>query len=180
MNSETFRSRVSALIKKSRKALRLYSSMGRLQSHEHSELSEMQIREWQEVNSELSEQLSSALESRYTRRLASNVFLLRDRFYSRWRETEAEAHLKQRELISASEKGEFIKATLLGRELVVLKARKQACQAAHNELQELIERSKLTPPQVQHQEDSGKQQKDKGKPVKSAVVIPLRRKDGSS
>jgi hypothetical protein len=79
--------------------------------------------------------------------LAGEVVTVRDRFYHEWRNSEAEVHLKQGELLSAAEKADFIRCAILGRALVVLRAREQAAQAAHHELQELVEKSRIDPRQ---------------------------------
>lgn len=50
MDRDTFRSRVVKLIQKSKKALRLYTSMSRLNTGEASELADKQLDEWKSVN----------------------------------------------------------------------------------------------------------------------------------
>ena len=148
MQGETFRGRVARLIQRSRKALRLYSSIGRTPFDqdrvEHSrELSELQLGQWKEINAELARELTSALERPNQRGLPNEVAALRDRFYGEWRMAEAELHEQQRALIASAEHGDFIRATHLGQRLVVLKARVQATQAAHHELSDLSDKSKL-------------------------------------
>lgn len=142
MEGETFRSRVARLIQRSRKALRLYSSIGRAPADQGRELSELQLGQWKEVNAELARDLTTALERPNQRGLASEVAELRDRFYGEWRMAEAELHEQQRGLIAAAEHGDFIRATHLSQRLVVLKARVQATQAAHHELSELSDKSR--------------------------------------
>ena len=149
MQGETFRSRVARLIQRSRKALRLYSSIGRTpfdqdKFEQNRELSELQLGQWKEINAELARELTGALERPNQRGLPNEVAALRDRFYGEWRMAEAELHEQQRALIAAAEHGDFIRATHLGQRLVVLKARVQATQAAHHELSDLSEKSRLS------------------------------------
>jgi hypothetical protein len=79
------------------------------------------------------------------RETAGDVGALRDRFHVAWRSNEAALHGRQQELISAAEKGDFIKAALVARELVTLRARVQASQAAFFELDLLVGQGRNTP-----------------------------------
>jgi hypothetical protein len=128
--------------------------MGRVGGTTQSELNEMQVEQWKEVNADLLRQISVAMESPNARALVADIFTLRDRFHAAWRAAEAEVHIKRRDLISAAENGDFIKAAVLGRELVLLKAREQAAQAAHHELQEVLTRSRVAQPTIELSQDS--------------------------
>jgi hypothetical protein len=150
MESESFRSRVVALIQKSRRALRLYSHNGaqgivRVDGAS-GELSAAQVSEWREMNGFLLKKLTEAAESPNTKKLVYDVFALRNEFQTLWRGSEGELVQLQRELISAAERGDFIKASGLAVSLVSLKARVQAGQAAHHELDLLIKRSRVVRP----------------------------------
>lgn len=149
MDGQTFRSRVIELLQKSKKAVRVYTSMGRAVSSEQSYYSELQVREWKSVNADLLKSLTGAAEADNHRELSSKIFSLRDRYYNDWRLTESELHDKQKALIMAAENGDYIKATLLGQQLVSLKARLQATQAAHHELQDVINKSGITQPVIE-------------------------------
>ncbi len=150
MESETFRTRVMALIQKSRRALRLYSSAGTagLVKGEGAspELSSVQVSEWREVNNLLLRKLSEASESPNNKSLVYDIFALRNEFQGLWRGSEAEMATYQRELIDCSERGDFVRATVLATNLVSLKARVQAGQAVHHELDLLIRKSRLVRP----------------------------------
>lgn len=146
MEQHTFRSRLAHLMQKCRKALRLYSSVKQLDNGEASDLSELQVLEWRQVNAELLRQLSVALSNPNIKTLTNDVFLLRDRFQAEWRMAETEQHGKQAQLLAVAEKGDFIRAAVLCRELVTVKARTQAAQAAYHELQELLLQAKVAPP----------------------------------
>lgn len=150
MESETFRSRVVALIQKSRRALRLYSHAGgqglsRVEGLTP-ELSANQVSEWRDVNSMLLRKLSESADSPSTKKLVYDVFALRNEFQTLWRTSESELVQQQTELIEASQRGDFIKASSLAVSLVSLKARVQAGQAAHHELDVLIRRSRVVRP----------------------------------
>lgn len=150
MESESFRSRLLAVIQKSRRALRLYNNTGsqsiaRLEGTSP-ELSAAQVAEWREMNSLLLRKLTESAESPSTKKLVYDVFALRNEFQSLWRTSESEMVQLQRELIASGERGDFIKASTLAIKLVSLKARVQAGQAAHHELDLLIKRSRVVRP----------------------------------
>lgn len=171
MDNSTFRLRLVQLMKKSRKALRLYSSVGvvggaagslagnlgteslragmggsgpsdRGLQRSSTELSELQVAEWRDVNSELLRALSATASVVALRRVINEVVVLRDRFHAEWRSLESRVYQDQRALIDAATHGDFIRAALLGRTLVACKARMQACHAAYEELQDLASFSK--------------------------------------
>ncbi len=149
MENQTFRSRLVELIQKSRKAMRLYSSMGRTlvrpgETRAAAEFADVQTNEWRGVNAELVKRLSFLVELPQTKMLISDVLALRDQLYSDFRINEADLRTKQRDLIFSSEHGDFIKAALLSRDLVVLKAKVQATQAAHHELDAVVRKSKIS------------------------------------
>lgn len=145
MDSPTLRSRVIKLTHKSRKALRLYSSIAR----SGSEASELQLQQWREVNSDLLKHLTELLEQRNQRILAAGIVAVRDRFYAEWRSNESELHRRHKEITLVVEHSDFVRASNLSRKLIQLKARVEATQAAHHELQELIEQSRLKNPAIE-------------------------------
>jgi hypothetical protein len=157
MEAESFRSRVVALIQKSRRALRLYAhngthSMVRVEGAT-AELSAAQVAEWREVNGLLLKKLTEAADSPNTKKLVYDVFALRNEFQTLWRGAESELVQMQRELIATAERGDFIKASGLAITLVSLKARVQAGQAVHHELDLLIKRSRVVRPAAELSED---------------------------
>lgn len=158
MESESFRSRIVALIQKSRRALRLYTnSTGQVMARVEGstpELSAAQVAEWRDVNGLLLRKLSLAAESPSTKKVVHDVFALRNEFQSMWRTSESELVTQQRELVAAAERGDFIKASGLAVSLVSLKARVQAGQAAHHELDILIKRSRVVRPAAELTEES--------------------------
>jgi hypothetical protein len=70
------------------------------------------------------------------------LFALRNRFQEQMRVSEADLVARQKELIGCSQQGDFIRAATLATQLVRLKARMQAEQAAHHELLGLLKRSR--------------------------------------
>lgn len=158
MESESFVSRVMALIQKSRRALRLYSTAGNgsftRAEGSVSDLPAVQVAQWREVNGLLLRKLTEAAESANTKKIIYDVFALRSEFQTLWRTTESELVQSQKELIASSESGDFIRAATLATSLVSLKARLQAGQAAHHELDILIKRSKVVRPAAELSEES--------------------------
>lgn len=172
MENLTFRSRLGHLLQKSRKALRLYSSLGKKRGDKASELNEAQIAEWRSVNSELHRALAAALDQPHHKHLVSEVFGLKERFFGEWKTSEADLHQKQRELMESSEAGDFIRAAVLSSELVTLKARSQAAQAAHHELGEVVDKSRVSQPAIELSETIDPRAMAK---PQMAKVIPIRR-----
>lgn len=102
----------------------------------------MQATQWRDITADLLKDLSSAAQKNQSvKNLSAEIFTIRDKFNSIWRSVEAEMHLKHKELISLSESGDFVKAAIVSSGLVSAKARYQASQAAHHELEELIKSS---------------------------------------
>ena len=174
MESDTFRSRLSKLALKSRKALQLYSTVGKSKDTPSAEITEKQVGEWKKVNAALYQQLTNALDSSNSKKLISDIFAIRDRFYSEWRSAESGLHVKQKELVQSAEHGDFAKSTLLSHELVTLKARVQASQAAHHEIQTVLKQSRVSLPTIELSTEEIVEEF----PVQrgtSKTVIPLRR-----
>ena len=142
MDKETFFQRLASLLQKSRKAQRLYSNMGRVSS-DASPYSETQIEEWRAISSDIVRQLSAVIDRPYSKTIVSDVVAIRDNFYHVWRSSESALHKMQRDLISSSERGDFVKAVSLAEEAVGLKARVQAAHAAHHEFSEILRGSKV-------------------------------------
>jgi len=157
MENPTFRSRLSQLMQKSRKALRLYSSMsvgnGAINSarvgSESGEFSDLQVMEWREVNSELLKALTVAVGSPTSKRVVADVFALRDRFHAEWRAQETEQHQGQSALVLAAQQGDFVRAAVVSRSLVICKARMQACHAAYQELHDVLTQSRIPTPAIE-------------------------------
>lgn len=177
-----FRSRLVQLMQRSRKALRLYSSVERVAGDNTSELADLQVSEWRRVNAELLKELNLAIGHPNQKRMVSEVFGIRDQFYGEWKLAEAEMHQKQNFLLESSENGDFVRASVLARELVTLKARTQACQAAHHEVQEVIQKSRVSQPRgedtgepVQPEKERTPEPRAAKEEIRVAKVIPLRK-----
>ncbi len=144
MEEQTFRSRLLELLQRSRKAMRLYASMGKSHARQPNEFSEMQAAAWQETNAELVRRLSALLDAPHSKRLVNDAIMLRDQIWGEFRVLEKDLHGKQLNLIAASEHGDFAAACSLSKVLVGLKAKLQATQAAHHEFEMVLRRSKLS------------------------------------
>jgi len=146
MDEGTFRSRLVELLKKSRQAVRGYERVERSSHDEGNRLIATQAEEWKRVNSELLRELSLALNSPSGKRLTSDILSIRERFSLVWRQSESDLLRKQTELLQAARSGEFVKSAILSSELVILKARVQATQAAHHELGDVLRKSHIAEP----------------------------------
>jgi hypothetical protein len=111
------------------------------------------VAQWREINSLLLKRLTESAESPSTKKLVYDVFALRNEFQTLWRTSEGELVQLQRELLAAVERGDFVKASVLSTTLVSLKARVQAGQAAHHELDLLIKRSRVVRPAAELSEE---------------------------
>lgn len=201
-SEDTFHSRLMLLIQKSRKALRLYSNMEKRDSSSTDKFQDLQIAEWRVLNQDLLKHLLLAADNPSPKTVLMSVENLRDRFYSEWRMVEAELHNHHKALLAAAESGDFIKAALESSELVIMKAKMQAAQAAHHELEDLLQFSRINT-SVQHPDlgnfepwrrgnktesevaniDYGNanvydQPLEETTTVKSAKIIPLRKRSG--
>ncbi len=177
MDGETLKSRLVALLQKSRKAVRLYNNFDRRSfsdggdrnsfgctpagfsggvrvaglpqvsaSQADKELGNyaaLQLEQWQGINADLQRQLGQILDRPHTRLLGSETIEIRDRFYGMWRAFEAELRQKQVELGDSVARGDFVRAAVLAKAAVILKAREQAAEAAHHEIQQVVDRFKL-------------------------------------
>jgi hypothetical protein len=187
MENETFRSRVANLVARSRKALRLYSNAGRGGSY-----GDTQTAQWRDITSDLLRDLTSAVQKNQSvKNLSAAIFSIRDKFNSIWRAAESEMHVKHKELLNSLEQSDYVKSALLSGGLVSLKARFQASQAAHHELEELIKSShyahdpiELTDPmEIEITESESDEQKSVANSrsnsfslkSKAAKVIPIRK-----
>jgi hypothetical protein len=112
------------------------------------------VAEWRDINSTLLRKLSEAIDSPNTKKLIYDVFGLRNEFQSVWRASESELVQLQQELIRCAERGDFVRAATLSIQLITLKARVQAAQAAHHELDLLIRRSKVVRPHGEASDDA--------------------------
>jgi hypothetical protein len=195
MDSVQLRSRLLKLLQKSRKAVRLYSSVdttlvGKYLVSGDGQISETKVRElqsdeWKRVTTELMRDLSSALENPNPKRLVHDLYALRDRSYSDWRLAEAELHRHQKDLVTAAETSDFIKASVLSIKLIRMKAHFQASQAVYQEMQEVLSKSSaVSPAQVVMLSEDMKDQEvllkegnhqEEFQP-RIANVIPLRQK----
>ena len=146
MENHTVRSRVMQLLQRSRRALRLYSSVRKSYTESSSIYQEMQAQEWRSVNAELLRHLTQVAERQTIRDMVRDIFIAQDRFLEEWRSSEQELQFKQRALIVSAESEDYTRAATLGNELVTLKARVQATHAAHHELNDLVRQSRLTRP----------------------------------
>lgn len=176
MSDETFRSRLIKLLQKSRKALRLYTSMEKA-TQKGSEFQDLKIQEWKAVNLDLVRTLTELVEEPDSKRITAQLFKLRDRCYSDWRLAEGDLHKEHRALLHASEASDFAKACSTSKNLISLQARVQALQAAHHEIQSVIDQSKLGKPVVDLAEEDELFEVASA-PQQTAKIIPLRRKIG--
>jgi len=172
MDSQTLKIRLASLRQKSKRALGLYKKMGRDSVGEPPQHSELQMAEWRAVASALCDKIGLCLEESSLKRINVASFAARDHFHALWRTSEGELHSKQAKLVKVAESGEFVKASILSLELIALKARCQACQAAYNELQNVLSKNR-----AQRADETTEEillPSDEDLPRKVANVIPLR------
>lgn len=152
----------------------MYTSMGRMHGNDHGAHSEQQIAIWREVNVALLDTLLEVLEKDNREAIVTDIYRIHDRYSQSWRRFQSELHTRQGALISAAENGDFNKCALLSKELILLKARVQATEAAHCELKQLVDRGNSRRPVNERREDAISE--DDSPLLQQAKVIPLRRR----
>ena len=173
MDQQNLRVRLAALRQKSLKALGLYRRIGRSASTERARLSELQMAEWRIVSADLGKRLETCVREASYKSLSVKSFALRDHFLSHWRAAQAALRARRDELPKLLERGDFIKATLLCQELITLRAREQACQAAYSELQNLLSDKSDRRGKAEREAQDLEEGSAADSPV--AQIIPLRR-----
>lgn len=148
VDGETLKSRLVGLLQKSRKAVRIYTTFDKSADmksadREGATYTALQLEQWQAINTDLQRQLGTILDRPHTRLLSNETVGIRDHFYGLWRSYEAELRTTQNDLGEAAARGDFVKAAVLAKSAVILKAREQAAEAAHHEIQIIVERFKL-------------------------------------
>jgi hypothetical protein len=181
---DTFRTRLLELIQKSRKACRLYASMGKHSGRGNSyagDLTDLQAEEWRRVNVELATRLGESFDKPDQRKAAIEVVTARDTFLRELGLSRNELNQKKAELSMSSSREDFVVCAIASRELVVLKARCQALEAACHEIDQVIKRSKLEGISVELPQDAVEVSIEKEEPAPEPFktkIIPLRKMIG--
>ena len=142
MEGPTLLLRLARLRRRCQRALGLYNKMGRSPIGDGTRYSDMQVQEWRRVNTALLDELTICLEEHNQKRVIGAAFAIRDRFHNEWRQAEAEMNSMQKELIRYAETADFVKASVVSRNLVSSKARTQAARGAYNEIQQVLSRNR--------------------------------------
>ncbi len=141
MEGDTLRSKISQLLQRTRKAVRLYGSVDRSGSSGQSGLTVQQLEVWQAINSQLQRELIAVLENPNYKILPSNLRSIRDRYFNDWRTAQTEVRSGQKELVTAAERGDFVRTAVLSQKLIQFKAREQACHAVVHELEQVVDKN---------------------------------------
>jgi len=173
MEEQTFRSRLVELLKKSRKASRLYSGVGR--TRRGSAFAEVQAAEWLSVNNALVVQLSEALEDPSSTRLTASSLTLLSNLLTQSQLCSDELANKKQRLVSIAESGDFVQTALLSKELVATKARLQALQAAYAEVKGVVKRARTVMDSVELNGELPLVEPER----KAAKIIPFRQRQAS-
>ena len=162
MESGTFKSRLIALLQKSRQAARMYSEM--MRGQDKFDYSDLQIKEWKDINFELVDELTILLDDFYDQKiLVAKSFALLERFQVEQATISASLQKMKDELSLAINKEDFPKSAKLSIELISLKAKNQALIAVLNELNKMLEKSNITSPKIKV--ESVKKAKDDKEPL---------------
>ncbi|MCB0310603.1 MAG: hypothetical protein KDD42_05180 [Bdellovibrionales bacterium] len=184
MSNNTLRVRLAQLRQRSLKAISLYNKMIRDSSSADSQFSTLQMKEWHQINEELLNRLEECIADANLKRAIQGAFTLRDDFHSQWRSAQSEIHRLHSQVEAALQSEDYVRCGVLSGQLVALRAREQASQAAYNEIQSVLSRSKQIPQpaatvaSLANLESSNDQNKfDAEKLAEDAYnVIPLRRR----
>lgn len=170
MSDETFKSKLSKLIQKSRKAIRIYSQAstpGTLRSSTKP-FADQQIAVWYQINEELLEFLVEITRNAHLRKVANESFSYAKRCQEKVREERQQLESKHQQLVRYSESGDFINSAKLSSELIHLKACVQARGAVLTELEDLLSYANLKLP-VTH----GAPEEQSELSVKTSKIIPF-------
>lgn len=175
MENQTLRVRLAALRQKSLKAFGLYRRIGRGPNSERARLNDLQLNEWKELSADLGKRLTAVVEESNFKNLNAKAFSLRDHFLNLWRTNQTALHARRTDLMRAAEQSDFIKATILSQELIALRAREQACQAAYSELHNILaDKADRRADKERAEQNAAVESKIEAEPS-MAQVIPLRR-----
>lgn len=168
MDKETLLLKIAKLIQRSRKAVRIYSSMIKGGNVVQEKYAEVQASQWRDVNNTLLKKLSLIYEQKKTSTLARDFHFLCEGFVDEWRTYQTNLHKLQKELIALSEVGDFVKAGSLVNQLISMKAKIQALEAVCHELQSArgsFKNPKQTAPDDEHSHKLLKEPKGKLIPI---------------
>ena len=170
MSDETFKSKLSKLIQKSRKALRIYSQATTPANHRASTkpFADQQIAVWYNVNEELLEFLVEITRNAHLRKVANESLGYAKHCQQKLIEEQEQLDEKHQQLVRFSQSGDFINSAKLSSQLIHLKASVQARGAVLAELEDLLSYANLKLP-VTHEASTGQSELA----VKSSKIIPF-------
>ncbi len=173
MSSDTFKTKLAKLIQKSRKAIRIYSAVGRDSIGRPSKpYSDMQLKAWYNVNEELLMFLQEVTTKLHLRQVASEILKYAQKLSSQISPEQQKLNSDHRLLIQYTESADFVNSAKLSQELIVLKSRIEAKKAVLHELEDLLTSANLKLP-ITHQMNDVPQESLK---ITESKIIPFRTK----
>lgn len=173
MSSDTFKTKLAKLIQKSRKAIRIYSAVGRDSVGRPSKpYSDMQLKAWYNVNEELLIFLQEATTKLHLRQVATETLKYAQKLSGQLLPEQTKFASDSRLLVQFAESGDFVNSAKLSQELIVLKAKIEAKKAVLEELGELLSSANLKMP-VTHQMNQAPQESLR---ITESKIIPFRTK----
>jgi hypothetical protein len=153
MEDSTIRSKITALLRKSSHAVRLYSSVdgvllsssSKVDTRIIDNLAQSQSKEWKYANETLCSALSKLLKFQKTGEMTSELLAIAELFKEEWRDMERDVHRDHRVLERVAIHGDYMQAALVSMELVRFKARRDAYAAVHEEIVALIRSCRIIP-----------------------------------
>ncbi len=173
MSSDTFKTKLAKLIQKSRKAIRIYSTVGRDSIGRPSKpYSDMQLKAWYNINEELLLFLQDVTTKLHLRQVATETLKYAQKLSAQLHPEQIRLNSDHRLLLHFTEAGDFVNSAKLSQELIVLKAKIEAKKAVLNELEDLLSSANLKLP-VTHQINQDSQDSLK---ITESKIIPFRTK----
>lgn len=155
MTADTFKSKLSKLINKSRKAIRLYSTVSSPRSRgKEKPYADIQLEQWRETNEDLLNNLMQIIKNTNMRKAINDILIIRNRYADMVGKLDFKIKHFHKELVSSSVSSDFVKAAKVSGDLVPLKAKYDAVKAVAQELDDLLSYTTIKTPILPGSEDN--------------------------
>ena len=174
MTTDTFKTKLSKLINKSRKAVRLYSTVARpgLGKSNERPYADIQLAEWRMTNEDLLGKLLTIIKNSNIRKAINDIAILKSQYTKTVNDLSLIINTKHRELIETTNIGDFVKIAKISYELIPLKAKLESKKAVLNELEDLVVGNITTNVFMQE-----KAEENNNLRVRSSKIIPFIKKN---
>jgi hypothetical protein len=171
MQNDTFKTKLAKLVYKIKKAIRLYTTVGRGKGSNDKPYAEIQINEWRDINERLLNELQEIIKDNHLRKVSISLDGLRKSYESEALRIDQDIRSKHSELNIFARNGDFVATAKTSSVLIPLKARHQACLAVVEELNILLSDLVIT----NVTDNRSFEATDERLKVTSAKILPFKR-----